>query len=42
MTKLLHESGMPSRQLGQCTSDQVEESRMNANRHELLAFICIH
>jgi len=42
MTKLLHKSGMPGRQLGQCTSDQVGEPRMNANRQELLAFIRIH
>ena len=43
VTKLLHKSGMPMRQLGQWTSDQAGEPRMNANRDELLSsFISVH
>jgi hypothetical protein len=41
VTKLLHKSGMPMRQLGQWTSDQAGEPRMNANRDELLPFSMI-
>ena len=43
MTKLLHKSGIPIDELGQCTSDHVGEPRMNTNRRELLPFfISIH
>jgi len=46
MTKLLHKPGMPMIELGQWTSDQAQEPRMNTNRHEspcfLLVFIHVH